>query len=150
MFLPLPRKCTAQEFTYTNKHCVTKDRLCDFFLAAILIIQMRLLSFVLIPGDAMSLNLTFVPQSRLRLWILKARSIRATGRESAADHTLANSSGHAIFIKSLFPQQPMKAAKTSSPVINKRSKNCKIFLIITCAEEIDVGALNLMQASISK
>lgn len=30
---PLPgpdRKCTAQEFTCSNKHCIAEDKLCDF------------------------------------------------------------------------------------------------------------------------
>lgn len=60
-------------------------------------------------------------------WNLKASSIPAAGTEPAADHTLGNSSGHYIFIKSLFPQQPMRAARISSPVISKRSKNCKVW-----------------------
>lgn len=60
-------------------------------------------------------------------WNLKASSIPAAGTEPAADHTLLNSSGHYIFIKSLFPQQPMRAARISSPVISRRSKNCKVW-----------------------
>ena len=60
-------------------------------------------------------------------WNLKASNVPATGTEPAADHTLGNSSGHYIFIKSLFPQQPMRAARISSPVISRRSKNCKVW-----------------------
>lgn len=49
------------------------------------------------------------------------------GTEPAADHTLQNLPGHYIFIKSLFPQQPMRAARISSPVISRSSKNFKVW-----------------------
>ncbi|KAL4699097.1 hypothetical protein H8959_011754, partial [Pygathrix nigripes] len=81
-------------------------------------------------------------------WNLKASSIPAAGTEPAADHTLGNSSGHYIFIKSLFPQQPMRAARISSPVISKRSKNCKIIFHYHMYGN-GIGALTLMQVSVT-
>lgn len=60
-------------------------------------------------------------------WNLKASSIPAVGTEPAADHTLRNSSGHYIFIRSWFPQQPMRATRISSPLISRRSQNCKVW-----------------------
>ncbi|XP_008266860.3 MAM and LDL-receptor class A domain-containing protein 1 [Oryctolagus cuniculus] len=150
--LPSPdRKCTAQEFTCANKHCIAKDRLCDFVNDC---------------ADNSDETSFICGTSRERCdfefdlcaweqeqdedfdWNLKASSILATGTEPVADHTLGNSSGHYIFIKSLFPQQPMRAARISSPVISKRSKNCKIIFHYHMYGN-GIGALSLIQVSVS-
>lgn len=128
--LPSPdRTCTAQEFTCSNKHCISEDKLCDFVNDC---------------ADNSDENALICRTSRGRCdfefdlcsweqepdddfdWNLKASSFPPVGTEPAADHTLRNSSGHYIFIKSLFPQQPMRAARISSPAISRRSKNCKV------------------------
>ncbi|XP_058525682.1 MAM and LDL-receptor class A domain-containing protein 1 [Ochotona princeps] len=151
---PLPnpdRKCTAQEFTCANKHCIAKDKLCDFVNDC---------------ADNSDETSFICGTSRGRCdfefdlcaweqeqdddfdWNLKASGIPATGTEPAADHTLGNSSGHYIFIKSLFPQQPMRAARISSPVISKRSKNCKIIFHYHMYGN-GIGSLSLIQVSVS-
>ncbi|KAM7159543.1 MAM and LDL-receptor class A domain-containing protein 1 isoform 2-T2 [Molossus nigricans] len=145
------RRCTAQEFTCANRHCIAQDKLCDFV------------------NDCAdnSDETTFIcgtssgrcdfefdlcsweqEQDDDGDWNLKASSIPAAGTEPAADHTLRNSSGHYIFIKSLFPQQPMKVARISSPVISRRSKNCKIIFHYHLYGN-GIGALTLLQTSVS-
>lgn len=59
-------------------------------------------------------------------WNLKSSNFQTTSMEPAVDHTLGNSSGHYILLKTFFPQQSMKTARISSPVISKRSKDCKV------------------------
>lgn len=145
------RTCTAQEFTCANKHCIAKDKLCDFVNDC---------------ADNSDETPFICGASRGRCdfefdlcsweqeqdddfdWNLKASNVPATGTEPAADHTLGNSSGHYIFIKSLFPQQPMRAARISSPVISRRSKNCKIIFHYHMYGH-GIGALTLIQVSVS-
>nr|KAF6431816.1 MAM and LDL receptor class A domain containing 1 [Rousettus aegyptiacus] len=79
-------------------------------------------------------------------WNLKASSIPVVGTEPAADHTLQNLPGHYIFIKSLFPQQPMRAARISSPVISRSSKNFKIIFHYHMYGN-GIGAITLIQVS---
>ncbi|XP_025786771.1 MAM and LDL-receptor class A domain-containing protein 1 [Puma concolor] len=145
------RKCTAQEFTCANRHCIAKDKLCDFvndcadnsdespFICSTSSghcdFEFDLCSWEQEQDDDFD-------------WNLKASSIPAAGMEPAADHTFRNSSGHYIFIKSLFPQQPMRAARISSPVISRRSKNCKIIFHYHMYGN-GIGALTLSQVSIS-
>lgn len=145
------RKCTAQEFTCANKHCVAQDKLCDFvndcaddsdettFLCRTARgrcdFEFDLCSWEQEQDDDFD-------------WNLKASSMPVVGTEPAADHTLRNSSGHYIFIKSLFPQQPMRAARISSPVISRRSKNCKIIFHYHMYGN-GIGALTLIQVSVS-
>ncbi|XP_044918585.1 MAM and LDL-receptor class A domain-containing protein 1 [Felis catus] len=145
------RKCTAQEFTCANRHCIAKDKLCDFvndcadnsdespFICSTSSghcdFEFDLCSWEQEQDDDFD-------------WNLKASSIPAAGTEPAADHTFRNSSGHYIFIKSLFPQQPMRAARISSPVISRRSKNCKIIFHYHMYGN-GIGALTLSQVSIS-
>ena len=62
-------------------------------------------------------------------WNLRASNIPATTTEPAVDHTLGNSSGHYIILKSFFPQHPVKTGRISSPIISKRSKDCKVWQI---------------------
>ncbi|XP_037377108.1 MAM and LDL-receptor class A domain-containing protein 1-like, partial [Talpa occidentalis] len=81
-------------------------------------------------------------------WTLKPSSLPAIGTEPAADHTLRDSSGHYIFIKSLFPQQPMRTARISTPVISRRSKNCKINFYYHMYGN-GIGSLALIQVSVS-
>ncbi|XP_025869446.2 MAM and LDL-receptor class A domain-containing protein 1 [Vulpes vulpes] len=116
------RKCTAQEFRCANKHCIVKDKLCDFvndcadnsdetaFICSTsngrCDFEFDLCSWEQDQDDDFD-------------WNLKVSSIPAVGMEPAADHTIRNSSGHYIFIKSWFPQQPMIAARISSPVISR-------------------------------
>ncbi|XP_016068757.1 PREDICTED: MAM and LDL-receptor class A domain-containing protein 1-like [Miniopterus natalensis] len=145
------RNCTAQEFTCANKHCIAQDKLCDFVNDC---------------ADNSDETTFICSASRGRCdfefdlcsweqeqeddldWNLKASSIPAAGTEPAADHTLRNSSGHYIFIKSLFPQQPMRAARISSPVISRRSQNCKIIFHYHMYGN-GIGALTLVQVSVS-
>ncbi|XP_044084529.1 MAM and LDL-receptor class A domain-containing protein 1 [Neovison vison] len=145
------RKCTAQEFTCANKQCIAKDKLCDFvndcadnsdestFICSTSSgrcdFEFDLCSWEQEQDDDFD-------------WNLKASSLPAVGTEPAADHTLGNSSGHYIFIKSLFPQQPMRAARISSPVISRRSKDCKIIFHYHMYGN-GIGALTLNQVSVS-
>ncbi|NWX85500.1 MALR1 protein, partial [Nothoprocta ornata] len=59
-------------------------------------------------------------------WNLRTSSTPRLGTGPAADHTLQEPSGHYIFIKSSFPQLPGQKARISSPVLSRRSKNCKV------------------------
>ncbi|XP_023985471.1 MAM and LDL-receptor class A domain-containing protein 1 [Physeter macrocephalus] len=149
--LSADRTCTAQEFTCANKHCIARDKLCDFvndcadnsdetpFIcgtsSGCCDFEFDLCSWKQEQDDDFD-------------WNLKASSIPASGTEPAADHTLRNSSGHYIFIKSLFPQQPMRAARISSPVISRRSKNCKVIFHYHMYGH-GIGALTLIQVSVS-
>ncbi|XP_012787433.2 MAM and LDL-receptor class A domain-containing protein 1 [Sorex araneus] len=145
------RKCNAQEFTCANKHCISKDKLCDFVNDC---------------ADNSDENTYICSTTSKRCdfefdlcsweqdqdddldWNLKACSIPAVGTEPAADHTLRNSSGHYIFVRSWFPQQPMRVARISSPLISGRSKNCKIIFHYHMYGN-SIGALTLIQASVS-
>ncbi|KAM5340292.1 LOW QUALITY PROTEIN: MAM and LDL-receptor class A domain-containing protein 1 [Glossophaga mutica] len=103
-FLSPDRKCTAQEFTYANKHWTSiSSELCDS--------EFDLCSWEQEQDDDF-------------YWDLKTSCFLAPGTEPAADHTLAL--GHYTFTKSMFLQQPMAAARISSPVLSRRSKNCKV------------------------
>ncbi|XP_032736758.1 MAM and LDL-receptor class A domain-containing protein 1 [Lontra canadensis] len=145
------RKCTAQEFTCANKQCIAKDKLCDFvndcadnsdestFICSTsngcCDFEFDLCSWEQEQDDDFD-------------WNLKASNLPAVGTEPAADHTLGNSSGHYIFIKSVFPQQPMRAARISSPVISRRSKDCKVIFHYHMYGN-GIGALTLIQVSVS-
>ncbi|KAM9682891.1 MAM and LDL-receptor class A domain-containing protein 1 isoform 2-T2 [Dama dama] len=149
--LSADRTCTAQEFTCANRHCIAEDKLCDFvndcadnsdetpFICGASSgrcdFEFDLCSWEQEQDDDFD-------------WNPKASNVPATGTEPAADHTLGNSSGHYIFIKSLFPQQPMRAARISSPVISRRSKNCKIIFHYHMYGH-GIGALTLIQVSVS-
>ncbi|XP_036697163.1 MAM and LDL-receptor class A domain-containing protein 1 [Balaenoptera musculus] len=149
--LSADRTCTAQEFTCANKHCIARDKLCDFvndcadnsdetpFIcgtsSGCCDFEFDLCSWEQEQDDDFD-------------WNLKTSSIPASGTEPAADHTWRNSSGHYIFINSLFPQQPMRAARISSPVISRRSKNCKIIFHYHMYGH-GIGALTLIQVSVS-
>uniref|UniRef100_A0A8C6QSZ3 MAM and LDL receptor class A domain containing 1 n=2 Tax=Nannospalax galili TaxID=1026970 RepID=A0A8C6QSZ3_NANGA len=149
--LPTDRKCTADEFMCANKHCIPKDKLCDFvndcadnsdettFICGISSgrcdFEFDLCAWEQDQDDDFD-------------WILKASNIPTTSTEPAVDHTLGNSSGHYILIKSFFPQQPMKVARISSPFISRRSKDCKI--IFNChMYGTGLRALSLLQVSVS-
>ncbi|XP_054580782.1 MAM and LDL-receptor class A domain-containing protein 1 [Eptesicus fuscus] len=145
------RKCTAQEFMCANKHCIAQDKLCDFVNDCT--DNSDETTFICSPSSGrcdFEFDLCSWEQDQDDDfdWNLKASSIPAAGTEPAADHTFRNSSGHYIFIKSLFPQQPMRAARISSPVISKRSKNCKIIFHYHMYGN-GIGALTLMQVSVS-
>ncbi|XP_059859094.1 MAM and LDL-receptor class A domain-containing protein 1 [Delphinus delphis] len=149
--LSTDRTCTAQEFTCANKHCIARDKLCDFVndcadnsdetpficgtCSGCCDFEFDLCAWEQEQDDDFD-------------WNLKASGIPASGTQPAADHTLRNSSGHYIFIKSLFPQQPMRAARISSPVISRRSKNCKIIFHYHMYGH-GIGALTLIQVSVS-
>ncbi|XP_048223736.1 MAM and LDL-receptor class A domain-containing protein 1 [Perognathus longimembris pacificus] len=145
------RSCTAQEFMCANKHCIALDRLCDFVNDC---------------ADHSDETPFICGTSRGRCdfefdlcswkqdqdddfdWSLKASSLPTTSSEPAVDHTLGNSSGHYIVIKSFFPQKPMRTARLSSPVISRRSKDCKI--IFHChMYGSGLGTLALIQVSVS-
>nr|XP_008000626.2 MAM and LDL-receptor class A domain-containing protein 1 [Chlorocebus sabaeus] len=145
------RKCTAHEFMCANKHCIAKDKLCDFVNDCA--DNSDETTFICRTSSGrcdFEFDLCSWEQEKDEDfdWNLKASSIPAAGTEPAADHTLGNSSGHYIFIKNLFPQQPMRAARISSPVISKRSKNCKIIFHYHMYGN-GIGALTLMQVSVT-
>ncbi|XP_077010524.1 MAM and LDL-receptor class A domain-containing protein 1 isoform X2 [Tamandua tetradactyla] len=149
--LPHNGKCSADEFTCANKQCIPQDSVCDFVDDC---------------ADSSDETASLCSTSSGRCnfefdlcsweqdqeddfdWNLKSCDTPSTSMEPVADHTLRNSSGHYIFIKSLFPQQPMWAARISSPVISKRSKNCKILFHYHVYGR-GVGALVLTQVSVS-
>ncbi|XP_007934543.1 MAM and LDL-receptor class A domain-containing protein 1 [Orycteropus afer afer] len=145
------RKCTSQEFTCANKHCIPKDKLCDFVNDCA--DNSDETTFICSTSDGrcdFEFDLCSWEQDQDDDfdWNLKASHIPTVGTEPAADHTLHNSSGHYIFIKSLFPQQPMREARISSPFISKRSKNCKIIFHYHMYGN-GIGALTLTQVSVS-
>ncbi|XP_074051330.1 MAM and LDL-receptor class A domain-containing protein 1 [Macrotis lagotis] len=147
----LEKKCTAQEFLCANKHCIPKDNLCDFvddcadnsdespFICGASIgrcdFEFDLCCWEQNQNDDLD-------------WNLKAGITPTTGTEPVADHTFQNPSGHYIFIKSLFPQQPMREAHISSPIISRRSKNCKIIFHYHMYGK-GIGALTVSQVSIT-
>ncbi|XP_011911468.1 PREDICTED: MAM and LDL-receptor class A domain-containing protein 1-like [Cercocebus atys] len=145
------RKCNAHEFMCANKYCIAKDKLCDFVNDCA--DNSDETTFICRTSSGrcdFEFDLCSWEQEKDEDfdWNLKASSIPAADTEPAADHTLGNSSGHYIFIKSLFPQQPMRAARISSPVISKRSKNCKIIFHYHMYGN-GIGALTLMQVSVT-
>lgn len=145
------RKCTAQEFTCANKHCIAQDKLCDFVNdCADGSDEMAFICSTARGRCDFEFDLCSWEQEQDDDfdWNLKASSTPVAGTEPAADHTLRNSSGHYIFIKSLFPQQPIRAARISSPAISRRSKNCKIIFHYHMYGN-GIGALTLIQVSVS-
>ncbi|XP_029442450.1 MAM and LDL-receptor class A domain-containing protein 1-like [Rhinatrema bivittatum] len=122
------RVCTPDEFMCANKYCIPKDNLCDFVDDC---------------ADNSDENShicnTFISRCNFEFdlcaweqnenddfnWNLRAGSTPIFGTGPAIDHTLHNPSGHYIFIESSFPQLPRQTAKISSPLISRRSKNCK-------------------------
>lgn len=123
------RKCAADEFTCASKHCILKDRLCDFVNDC----ADNSDETVFICGTSgrrcdfeFDLCAWEQDQDEGFDWNLKSSNVPATSTEPAVDHTLGNSSGHYILLKTFCPQQSMKTARISSPVISKRSKDCKI------------------------
>ncbi|XP_044534861.1 LOW QUALITY PROTEIN: MAM and LDL-receptor class A domain-containing protein 1 [Gracilinanus agilis] len=123
------KKCTAQEFLCANKYCISKDNLCDFVNdCADNSDENLFICGTSIGRCDFEFDLCFWEQSQKDDldWNLKAGITPTTGTEPVADHTFQDPSGHYIFIKSLFPQQPMREAHLSSPMISRRSKNCKI------------------------
>ncbi|XP_013804776.1 MAM and LDL-receptor class A domain-containing protein 1 [Apteryx mantelli] len=123
------RPCTLEEFTCANKYCIPKDNLCDFVNDC---------------ADNSDENPNICRTSIGRCdfefdlcdwkqdenddfdWNLRTSSTPKMGTGPAADHTLQEPSGHYIFMKSSFPQLPGQKARISSPVLSRRSKNCKI------------------------
>ncbi|XP_052012808.1 MAM and LDL-receptor class A domain-containing protein 1 [Apodemus sylvaticus] len=145
------RKCTTDEFMCANKHCIEKDKLCDFVNDC---------------ADNSDETTFICVNSRGRCdfefdlcaweqdldedidWNLRASNIPATSTEPAVDHTLGNSSGHYIILKSFFPQHPVKTGRISSPIISKRSKDCKIIFNYHMYGS-DVGTLRLLQVTVT-
>ncbi|EHB12586.1 hypothetical protein GW7_18801 [Heterocephalus glaber] len=151
---PLPhpeRICTAQEFSCANKHCIPGDKLCDFVNDCA--DNSDETAFLCSPfGGRCDFEFDLCAweqdQDDDLDWILKASSIPEANVESAVDYTLGNSSNHYILIKSFYPQQLMSAARISSPVINKRSKNCKIIFRYHMYGN-STGVLTLTQVSVT-
>ncbi|MGH0156563.1 UNVERIFIED_CONTAM: hypothetical protein FKN15_063171 [Acipenser sinensis] len=122
------RQCTANEFACANKYCIPKDSLCDFKNDC---------------GDASDENpficRTFQGRCDFEFdfcswrqwhnddfdWLLKAGSTPTIGSGPPTDHTLRETSGHYIYIKSTLPQAPGNKARISGPTISKNSKECK-------------------------
>ncbi|XP_035298699.1 MAM and LDL-receptor class A domain-containing protein 1 isoform X2 [Cricetulus griseus] len=145
------RKCTADEFMCANKHCILKDKLCDFVNDCA---DNSDESMFICGTSSGRCDFEFdlcaweQDQDEDIDWNLKASDIPATSTEPAVDHTLGNSSGHYILLKSFFPQQPMKAARISSPVISRRSKDCKIMFSYHM-HGTGIGALILLQVTVT-
>uniref|UniRef100_A0A8C5KA78 MAM and LDL receptor class A domain containing 1 n=1 Tax=Jaculus jaculus TaxID=51337 RepID=A0A8C5KA78_JACJA len=149
--LSTDRKCTAEEFMCANKHCIAKEKLCDFVNDCADHSDEN--TFICGTSNG-ACNFEFdicsweQDQDEDIDWNLKASGIPTASTEPAGDHTLGNSSGHYILIKSFFPQQPMKTARISSPLISKRSKDCKIIFNYHMYGN-GIGALTVFQVSIS-
>uniref|UniRef100_A0A8D0L2N4 MAM and LDL receptor class A domain containing 1 n=1 Tax=Sphenodon punctatus TaxID=8508 RepID=A0A8D0L2N4_SPHPU len=150
--LLIPEKhCTFEEFTCANKYCIPKDNLCDFVNDC---------------ADDSDENPNICSTSTGRCdfefdlcdweqnqnddfnWNLRTGRTPNTGTGPIADHTLQGPSGHYIFIKSSFPQLPGQKARVSSPIISRRSKDCKIiFYYHMCG--VSIGSLTVYQMSAS-
>uniref|UniRef100_A0A4X2LXR5 MAM and LDL receptor class A domain containing 1 n=1 Tax=Vombatus ursinus TaxID=29139 RepID=A0A4X2LXR5_VOMUR len=145
------KKCTAQEFLCANKHCVPKDNLCDFVDdCADDSDENPFICGTSIGRCDFEFDLCFWEQNQNDDldWNLKAGITPTTGTEPVADHTFQDPTGHYIFIKSFFPQQPMREAHISSPMISRRSKNCKIIFHYHMYGK-GIGALTVSQISIT-
>ncbi|XP_036616414.1 MAM and LDL-receptor class A domain-containing protein 1, partial [Trichosurus vulpecula] len=145
------KKCTAQEFLCANKHCIPKDNRCDFVDdCADNSDENPFICGSSIGRCDFEFDLCFWEQSQNDIldWNLKAANTPLTGTEPVADHTFQDPSGHYIFIRSLFPQQPMREAHISSPMISRRSKNCKIIFHYHMYGK-GIGALTVSQISIT-
>ncbi|RXM29699.1 MAM and LDL-receptor class A domain-containing protein 1 [Acipenser ruthenus] len=81
-------------------------------------------------------------------WLLKAGSTPTIGSGPPTDHTLRETSGHYIYIKSTLPQVPGNKARISGPTISKNSKECKIIFYFHMAGN-GIGTLNVYQVTIS-
>ncbi|KAK1172073.1 MAM and LDL-receptor class A domain-containing protein 1 [Acipenser oxyrinchus oxyrinchus] len=145
------RQCTANEFACANKYCIPKDSLCDFKNDC---------------GDASDENpficRTFQGRCDFEFdfcswrqwhnddfdWLLKAGSTPTIGSGPPTDHTLRETSGHYIYIKSTLPQAPGNKARISGPTISKNSKECKIIFYFHVAGN-GIGTLNVYQVTIS-
>ncbi|EGV97831.1 MAM and LDL-receptor class A domain-containing protein C10orf112 [Cricetulus griseus] len=146
------RKCTADEFMCANKHCILKDKLCDFVNDCA---DNSDESMFICGTSSGRCDFEFdlcaweQDQDEDIDWNLKASDIPATSTEPAVDHTLGNSSGHYILLKSFFPQQPMKAARISSPVISRRSKDWPAIMFSYHMHGTGIGALILLQVTVT-
>ncbi|XP_029442905.1 MAM and LDL-receptor class A domain-containing protein 1 [Rhinatrema bivittatum] len=145
------RVCTPDEFMCANKYCIPKDNLCDFVDDC---------------ADNSDENShicnTFISRCNFEFdlcaweqnenddfnWNLRAGSTPIFGTGPAIDHTLHNPSGHYIFIESSFPQLPRQTAKISSPLISRRSKNCKIIFYYQISG-ISAGSLTIYQVTVT-
>ncbi|KAM5235404.1 MAM and LDL-receptor class A domain-containing protein 1 [Ctenodactylus gundi] len=150
--LPSPdRTCTAQEFTCANRHCIAEDRLCDF-VNDCADNSDETTSICNPSSGRCDFEFDFCSWKQEQDddldWQLKASGVSEASTEPAVDHTMGDSSGHYILIKSYFLQQPMKAARITGPVISKRSKNCKIIFNYHMYGN-GIGALTLIQVSVS-
>ncbi|XP_055449902.1 MAM and LDL-receptor class A domain-containing protein 1 isoform X1 [Psammomys obesus] len=145
------RKCTAEEFMCANRHCIAKDKLCDFVNDCA---DNSDESTFICGTSSGRCDFEFdicaweQDQDEDIDWNLKASNIAATSTEPAVDHTLGNSSGHYIILRSFFPQQDMRIARISSPLISKRSKDCKIIFNYHMYGT-GTGALLLLQVTVT-
>ncbi|XP_031229155.1 MAM and LDL-receptor class A domain-containing protein 1 [Mastomys coucha] len=145
------RKCTTDEFMCANKHCIEKDKLCDFVNDCA--DNSDETTFICGTSSGrcdfeFDLCTWEQDQDEDIDWNLKASNIPATSTEPTVDHTLGNSSGHYIVLKGFFPQQPVKTGRISSPVISKRSKDCKIIFNYHMYGS-GIGALLLLQVTVT-
>ncbi|XP_062423588.1 MAM and LDL-receptor class A domain-containing protein 1 [Rhea pennata] len=123
------RPCTLEEFTCANKYCIPRDNLCDFVNhCADNSDENPNICSTAIGRCDFEFDLCGWKQDENDDfdWKLRTSSTPKMGTGPAADHTLQEPSGHYIFIKSSFPQLPEEKARISSPMLNRRSKNCKI------------------------
>uniref|UniRef100_H0YSL1 MAM and LDL receptor class A domain containing 1 n=1 Tax=Taeniopygia guttata TaxID=59729 RepID=H0YSL1_TAEGU len=123
------KPCTSEEFMCANKYCIPKNNLCDFVndcednsdeSPSICSTSIGHCNFEFdFCGWKQDENDDFD-------WYLRTSSTAKLGTGPATDHTLQESSGHYIFIKSSFFQLPGQKARISSPVLSRKNKNCKI------------------------
>ncbi|XP_071591185.1 MAM and LDL-receptor class A domain-containing protein 1 isoform X2 [Heliangelus exortis] len=123
------RPCTSEEFTCANKHCIPKDSLCDFVndcadnsdeSPTICSTSIGHCNFEFdLCGWKQDENDDFD-------WNLRTSTTTKMGTGPSTDHTLQEPSGHYIFIKSSFFHLSGQKARISSPVLSRRSKDCKI------------------------
>uniref|UniRef100_A0A672TQ22 MAM and LDL receptor class A domain containing 1 n=1 Tax=Strigops habroptila TaxID=2489341 RepID=A0A672TQ22_STRHB len=146
------RPCTSEEFTCANKYCIPKDNLCDFVNdCADNSDESPAICSTSIGHCNFEFDLCGWKQDESDDfdWNLRTSSTTKTGTEPATDHTLQEPFGHYIFIKSSFFQLPGQKARISSPVLNRRNKNCKILFYYHMYGD-HIGSLIVYQMTMAK
>ncbi|KAL1006836.1 hypothetical protein UPYG_G00077810 [Umbra pygmaea] len=141
--------CKPEEYACSNGHCIPQDNLCDFINHC---------------GDGSDENPYICKGFSGRCnfefdlcswrqcqqdnfdWLIKAGSTSAFGVGPSTDHTMRDSSGHYLYVKSTFPQVPGDSARISGPLFSRRSRQCKMSFYLHMSGD-GIGTLNVFQVT---